>query len=80
MESQANKAQLPASREYIESLRNSPLTLGPAVFSNFQKKSINTGKYYMDYSAKGCQLCGQYYNKKMTPMHMQTDRHIGRTN
>ena len=32
----------PASRENIESLKNSPLTLGSGFFSNFQKKPINT--------------------------------------
>ena len=70
----------PTSRENIESLRNSPLTLGPGFFSNLQNKNMNIGKYYMDYSAKGCKLCGQYYKNKTIPMHMQTDIHIGKTN
>ena len=73
---QPTRYNYPASRENIESLKSSPLTLGPGVFSNARKKNINTKKYYTDYTAKGCQLCGQYYRKQDgTYVHVDRNTH-----
>ena len=54
----------PTSRKSIESLRDIPRILGSGFFSRPQKKNVNAKEYYINYSAKGCQLCGHYYRKK----------------
>ena len=66
--------KFPASEQNIESLRNAPLSLGPGLFSGPKKEKVNAKEYYVDYSAKGCQLCGHYYRKKNST-YTHVDRH-----